>query len=262
MARSIWSGSISFGLVNIPVKLFTAQTSKDVAFHMLHDEDGVRIRQKRVCPKDGQEVSYDHIVKGYEISKDRYVVINPEELERLDPKKTKTIDIDAFVELSQIDPLYFERTYYLVPDRGAAKAYSLLLRALGDAGKVAIARVVLRTKEYLVAVRPHGNALTLSTLLFHDEVIQPSSFEALPEDVEVNPRELKVAKQLIDSLSADFNPEEYEDEYRKRVLELIEAKAEGEEIAIQPAAEEPAKVVNLMAALEASLKKAQERRAS
>lgn len=262
MARSIWSGSISFGLVNIPVKLFTAQASKDVHFHQLHDEDGVRIRQKRVCPADGQEVPYDHIVKGYEISKDRYVIINPEELEGLDPKKSKTIDIDAFVELAQIDPLYFERTYYLVPDRGAAKAYSLLLRALADSNKVAIARVVLRTKEYLVAVRPHGNALTLSTLLFHDEVIAPSSLDALPEKIEVNPKELKVARQLIDSLSTDFNPEAYEDEYRKRVLELIEAKAEGEEIAVQPAAEEPAKVVNLMAALEKSLKAAQERRAS
>lgn len=260
--RSIWSGSISFGLVNIPVKVFTAQQSKDIHFHQLHDEDGVRIRQKRVCPADGQEVGYDHIVKGYEISPDHYVVIRPEELAALDPKKTKAIDIDAFVDLAQIDPLYFERTYYLVPDKGAAKAYKLLLRALLDARKVAVAKVVLRTKEYLVALRAEGHAITMSTLLYHDEVVPQTAFDGLPEDTEVNARELGVAKQLIESLATDFRPEDYRDEYRERVVALIERKAEGEEIAVQPAAEEPAKVVNLLSALEASLKAAQERRAS
>lgn len=257
MARSIWSGSISFGLVNIPVKLFTAQSPKDIHFHQLHDKDGVRIKQKRVCPADDEEVTYEHIVKGYEISPEQYVIIQPEELEALDPQATRTIDIDAFVELGQIDPLYFERSYYLVPDRGAAKAYALLLQAMNDEGKVAVAHLVMRTKEYLVAVKPNGNALTLSTLLYKDEVVSKKELDALPGDTEVNPRELTVAKQLIASLATDFEPGKYKDTYRERVIELIEKKAEGKEIAVQPEAREPAKVVSLMAALEASLKEAQ-----
>lgn len=257
MPRSIWSGSISFGLVNIPVKLYTAQSSKDIHFHQLHDKDGVRIRQKRVCPADDEEVPYEHIIKGYEIAPDQYVVIRPEELEALDPEATKTIDIEAFVELAQIDPLFYERTYYLVPDKGAAKAYALLLQAMIDTGKVAIARAVIRTKQYLVAVKPNGNALTMSTLYYADEVVSQENLDALPGDTKVSPKELSVAKQLIDSLATDFDPEQYKDDYREKVLELIERKAEGEEVAIQPAAREPAKVVNLMAALEASLKEAQ-----
>jgi DNA end-binding protein Ku len=257
----MWSGAISFGMVNIPVKLYTAQSSKDIHFHQLHDKDGVRIRQKRICPADGEEVSYEHIVKGYEISPDRYVMIDPEELQALDPKATKTIDIDAFVDLSQIDPMYFERSYYLVPDRGAAKAYKLLMRAMQDSGKIAIAKVVIRTKQYLVAVRPVEKALTMSTLFYNDEVVHQHQIDALPEDLEVNERELAVARQLIESLSTDFEPEKYKDEYRERVIELIERKSEGQEIAVQPAAQEPAKVVNLMAALEASLKAAQARQA-
>lgn len=259
MARSMWSGAISFGLVNIPCKLYTAQSSKDIRFHQLHDADGVRIRQKRVCPADGEEVSYENIVKGYEISPDHYVIIDPEELQALDPKATKTIDIDAFVDLEQIDPLYFERSYYLVPDRGAAKAYQLLMRAMQESGKVAIAKVVIRTKQYLVAIRPVEKALTMSTLFYNDEVVHQDQLDALPEDLEVNERELGIAKQLIESLTQPFEPEKYKDEYRERVLELIEKKSEGQEIAVQPAVKEPAKVVNLMAALEASLKAAQEK---
>src|SRR5919206_2397708 len=157
MPRSIWTGAISFGLVNVPVKLYSAVSKKTVRFHQLHEKDGVRIQQKRFCPADGEEVSYDQIVKGYEITPDQYVVVTPEELESLEPRKTKTIDIEDFVDLEEIDPIYYDHPYYLVPDKGAAKAYGLLLKAMRESGKVAIARVVLRSKEQLVAIRPAGN---------------------------------------------------------------------------------------------------------
>src|SRR4051812_41105728 len=152
MPRSIWSGAISFGLVNVPVKLYSAVSRNTVRFHQLHDSDHVRIQQKRFCPADGEEVTYEHIVKGYEIAPDRYVVITPEELEALDPKKTRTIDIEDFVDLAEIDPIFYDHPYYLMPDKGAAKAYKLLVQAMTEAGKVALARVVLRQKESLVAI--------------------------------------------------------------------------------------------------------------
>ncbi len=268
MARSIWSGSISFGLVNIPIKLYSAVSKKDVRFHQLHDADGVRIQQKRVCAADGQEVAYDHIVKGYEIAPERYVVVTQEELDAFDPKATRTIDIEDFVDLDQIDPIYFEHPYYLVPDRGASKAYSLLLAAMEKSRKVAIARMVLRSKQYLAAVRPMGKGLAMATMLFGDEVVPMEDLEGLPDqESEPQPRELAMAEQLIESLATDFDPGKYHDEYREEVLALIERKAEGEEIITQPAAEEPTKVVDLMAALEASLaamkkKPAEERRKS
>jgi DNA end-binding protein Ku len=257
MPRSIWSGAISFGLVNVPVKLYSAVSRKTVRFHQLHDKDGVRIQQKRVCPADGEEVPYDNIVKGYEISPDRYVVIEPEELEALDPKKTRAIEIQEFVDLEEIDPIYYDHPYYLAPDTGASKAYRLLLRAMEETNKVAIARVVIRQKENLVAIRPTGDVLTMATMIFHDEVVSPGAIEELPdEEAEASKREVEMAQQLIDSLTGDFEPEKYHDEYRERVLELIEAKAQGEEITIQPP-EEPAKVPDLMAALEQSLAAAQ-----
>ena len=253
MARSIWSGALSFGLVNVPVKLYTAVSRKTVRFHQLHEPDGVRIQQKRVCPKDGEEVPYDQIVKGYELSPDHYVVIEPEELEGLDPKKTRTIDIEDFVELDQIDPIYYDHPYYLVPDKGADKAYNLLLTAMRESGRVAIARVVLRTKEYLTAIRPTGDVLTMATMLFADEVVPRDQLDGLPDgDAEASAREVKMARQLIDSLSTDFDPSKYHDEYRERVLDLVERKAAGQEIAVQPT-EEPTKVPDLMAALEASV---------
>jgi DNA end-binding protein Ku len=256
MPRSIWTGAISFGLVNVPVKLYSAVSKKTVRFHQLHESDGVRIQQKRVCPADGEEVAWDDIVKGYEISPDRYVVVTSEELEALDPKKTRTIDIEEFVDLEDIDPLYYDHPYYLLPGQGAAKPYKLLADAMKDAGKVAIARVVIRTKEQLVAIRPLGDVLAMATMNFADEVVDPDSFDEAPgEDVDTTKRELDMARQLIESLTADFDPEKYHDEYREAVLEMIERKADGEEIVIQPA-EEPEKVPDLMAALEASLAKA------
>ena len=254
MPRSIWTGAISFGLVNVPVKLYSAVSKKTVRFHQLHAADGVRIQQKRMCPADGEEVPWDDIVKGYEISPDRYVVVTSEELEALDPKKTRTIDIEEFVDLSDIDPLYYDHPYYLLPGQDAAKPYKLLVDAMADAGKVAIARVVIRTKEQLVAIRPLEGVLAMATMNFADEVVNPDSFDETPgDDVDTTKRELDMARQLIESLTAEFDPEKFHDEYREAVLDLIERKAEGEEVVLQPVAEEPEKVPDLMAALEASL---------
>jgi DNA end-binding protein Ku len=255
MARAIWSGAISFGLVNIPVKLYSAVSRKTVRFHQIDAESGQRIRQQRVSQASGEEVPYEQIVKGYEIGPDRYVTITPEELESLEPEKTRTIDIEAFVDLDQIDPIYYDHPYYLVPDTGASKAYRLLVDAMDEANKVAIARVVLRSKEHLVALRPKEGALTMETMLFADEVVPPDSLDEMPEDgaAKTSERELDMAKQLIESLAADFEPEQYRDEYRERVLDMIERKAQGETITIEAPAEKPKEVPDLMAALEASI---------
>ena len=224
----MWSGAISFGLVNVPVKLYSAVSRKTVRFNQLNAETGNRIQQKRVDPETGEEVGYDQIVKGYELTKDRYVVITPDELESLDPEKTRTVDIEDFVDLDEIDPVYYDHPYYLVPDKGATKAYGLLLGAMKQANKVAIARVVLRSKEQLVAIRPSGDVLMMETMLFHDEVVPSHDIEDLPDgkDLKATDRELKMAEQLIDSLSSEFDPTSYHDEYREKVLELIEKKAD------------------------------------
>ncbi len=256
MPRSIWSGAISFGLVNVPVKLYSSVSRKTVRFHQLNGKTGTRIAQKRVDSSTGDEVAYEDIVKGYELTKEHYVVITPEELEALDPEKSRTIDIEDFVDLAEIDPVYYDHPYYLVPDKGATKAYGLLLHAMEEADKVAIARVVLRSKEQLVAIRPaFGRALMMETMVFADEVVSPDAIDDLPaeKELKISDRELKMAQQLIDSLSSDFAPEKYRDEYREKVLELVERKASGEEIAVQPEAPQPKKVPDLMAALEASL---------
>ena len=254
MPRPIWSGSISFGLVSVPVKLFSATSPKEVRFHMLHDKDGGRIQQKRVCSLDGEEVPWEHIVKGFEISKGRYVSVTREELEAFNPRASKAIEIEDFVDLSQIDPIFYESTYYLVPDRGAAKPYALLVEAMKRTHRVGVARFVLRTKQYLAAVRPLGGALALSTMLYADEVVSQDDLEGLPDShSKPGERELKMAEQLIGSLASDFDVRKYKDDYRERVLALLERKAEGEEIVAEPAEEPRGKVVNLMDALQKSL---------
>ena len=255
MARAIWTGAISFGLVNVPVKLYSATSPKTVRFHQLSGKTGARIRQKRVDPSTGDEVAFEDIVKGYEVTPERYVLISPDELDALDPKATKTIDIEDFVDLSEIDPIYYDHSYYLAPTAGGAKPYRLLLDAMRESGKVGIGRVVLRSKQQLAALRPTGDVLTLSTMLFGDEVLKPDRLDELDavSEAEASDRELSMARQLIDSLSSDFEPSKYRDEYRDRVLDLIERKAAGEEIAVQPEAEEPEAAPDLMAALEASL---------
>ncbi len=258
MARAIWSGAISFGLVNIPVKLFSAVSKKTVRFHQLDAKTGTRIQQKRVNPQTGDEVPYEQLVKGYELSPDRYVVVKPEELEAIEPKKTRTIDIEDFVDIEEIDPIYYDHPYYLAPGTGAGKSYALLLQAMGDSGKVGIARVVIRSKEQLVALRPRGDVLTMETLLFGDEVVDPEDIGELPDadEVKASKREVEMAQQLIESLTSEFDPSKYKDEYREAVLEMIERKADGEEIAVQPTEEEPEAVPDLMAALEASISSA------
>ena len=259
MPRPIWSGSISFGLVNVPVKLFSATSPKEVRFHMVHDKDGGRIQQKRVCSVDGEEVPWEHVVKGFEISKGRYVTVAKEELESLYPRATKSIEIEDFVGLEQIDPIYYESTYYLLPDKGAAKPYALLREAMKRSGRVGVARFVLRTKQYLCAVRPLEKALALSTMLYSDEIVAQGELEGLP-DTHAKPgeRELKMAEQLIGSLAADFQADKYRDDFREQVMALLERKAEGEEIVAPEREEEPrGKVVNLMDALQKSLAAAQ-----
>jgi DNA end-binding protein Ku len=255
MPRAIWSGAISFGLVNIPVKLYSAVQRKTVRFHQLDQEDQQRIQQKRVNPRTGEEVPYENLVKGYEIGPDRYVVITPEELDSIQPEKTRMIDILAFVDLDQIDPIFYDHPYYLVPDTGATKAYRLLLDAMKESGKVAIGRVVIRSKENLVAIRPRDDVLTMETMLFADEVIPPDKLDEKPSDgrAKTSKKELEMAQQLIDSLAEDFEPEQYRDEYRDRVLEMIERKAQGEEVVVEAPPEEPKKVPDLMAALEQSI---------
>lgn len=255
MARAIWSGAISFGLVNIPVKLYSAASKKTVRFHQLDGADNSRIQQRRVNAGTGEEVPYEQLVKGYELSPDRYVVVRPEELAAVEPKKTRTIDIEDFVELDQIDPIYFDHAYYLAPAEGAAKAYALLLQAMRDSGKVGIARVVIRSKEQLVALRTRENVLVMETLLFGDEVVPPSDLGELPaaEDLKAGEREVEMARRLIDSLATEFDPDRYRDEYRQSVLDLIERKAEGHDVSIQTAPDAPEEVPDLMAALEASI---------
>jgi DNA end-binding protein Ku len=252
----MWTGAISFGLVTVPVKLYSALDRQAVRFHQLSGKTGARIAQKRVDPQTGEEVAYEDVVKGYELAKDRYVVIAPGELEALQPKKTKTIEIEDFVELSQIDPVYYDHPYYLAPGPGGVKPYRLLLEAMRETGKVAIARVVIRSKEQLVAVRPMGEALGMATMIFSDEVTPPERLDEVREaaEVEVTRRELDMAEQLIGSLAGDFEPEKYRDTYRQEILDLIERKAQGEAIAVQPVAEDVTQPApDLMSALKASL---------
>jgi DNA end-binding protein Ku len=258
MARSIWTGAISFGLVTVPVKLYSAVNRKTVRFHQLSGKTGVRISQRRVDPSTGDEVPYEDIVKGFELTPDRYVVVEPGEIETLQPKKTKTIEIEDFVELADIDPIFYDHPYYLAPGTGGAKPYRLLLDAMRESGRVAIARVVIRQKEQLVALRPmrDDHVLGMSTMLFPDEIVDPDNIDELgaAAEVETTDRELDIAKQLIESLAGPFEPDKYRDTYRQDILDLIERKAAGEEIAVQPATdEEEEPVPDLMAALKASL---------
>jgi DNA end-binding protein Ku len=237
------------------VKLYSAVQRKSVRFHQLSGKTGVRIQQKRVDPTTGDEVPYEEIVKGYEIAPDQYVLIEPAELEALDPKKTKTIEISDFVGLDEIDPIFYDHPYYLAPAAGGAKPYRLLYEAMVETRRVAIAKVVIRQKENLVAIRPmEGGVLGMSTMIFADEVVPPDRLDDLPDDIETKKQEVEMARMLIDSLASDFEPSKYEDTYREQVLAMIERKAEGKEIAVQPATEEDAAPVpDLMAALKASL---------
>jgi DNA end-binding protein Ku len=261
MARAIWSGAISFGLVTVPVKLYSATESKSVSFHQLREGTGERIRYQRVGQESGEEVDYKDIVKGYEVEKGRHVIVTPEELESVAPEKSRTIDIEQFVDLAAVDPIYFDRTYYLGPqeDVGAEKPYRLLLEAMKDRGRAAVARFVMRGKEYLAIVRPIGDVLGLETMHFADEIRGPDAVENLPGKARVGDRELAMATQLVDAMTDDWDPAAFRDTYREAVLDLIERKAEGEQIAVERAAE-PEPVEDLMAALRASVEASRQRR--
>ena len=254
MPHAIWTGSVSFGLVTVPVRVVSATRSLDVRFHQLEQGTNARVRNKRVSEQTGEEVPYDRIVKGYEIEPGQYVVIDPEELAALAPKASRQIEIEDFVDLADIDPVYFEQPYFLVPDKNAEKAYRLLAEVMQEQGKVAIGRFVMRSKEALVAIRAVDGVLVLETMRYADEVLAPDRDQSFLEDAaEPSEREMEMARQLVNSLASTFDPEKYHDEYREEVLGLIEKKAAGEEIVAAEAPEEPAKVLDLMAALEASL---------
>jgi len=256
MPSAIWTGSISFGLVQVPVKLVSATKSKDVSFNQLEEGTGARIRYKKVSEATGEEVPADKIKRGYELSKGRYVMIEPEELDSLRPKGSHAIEIEEFIDLDDIDPLYFEQPYYLVPDARGAKPYQLLVDAMTELNKVAIGRIIVRSKERLVAIRTVDGVLCIETLRYSDEVL-PRADLVPAADGELTEREKQMARQLVESLAVDtFEPEKFHDEYREQVLDLIARKSEGEEIIAEPVVEPPAKVLDLVAALEASLEKA------
>lgn len=264
MARAIWSGSISFGLVSVPVKAFSAVRDHSVHFNQLEKKTGARINYKKVSDKTGKEVPGDEIQSGYEIASGKYVVVEDEELEQLKPRTSRTIDISDFVDLHQIDPIYYERTYWLGPDGEAAeRPYRLLLAAMEDEGKAGIGTVVMRKKQYLAAIRPLDGALAMSTMRFADEVVPSSDIEGIPDrKAKAKPRELALARQIVESLATDWKPERYHDTYTEELRRLIRERAEGggagkvEEAPAEPAGE----VVDLMAALEASVRDARKGR--
>ncbi|MGH9232743.1 MAG: Ku protein [Acidimicrobiales bacterium] len=256
MPRAMWSGAISFGLVNIPIKLFTAVNRKSVSFNQIDTRTGSRIQYRKVSAADGEEVPAEQIAKGYQLGSGEYVLIGDDELAALDPVASRSIDIEQFVDLDEIDPLYYDSAYYVAPDKAARKPYALLTRAMEEEGKVAIARFVMRSKQYLAALRPKDGVLVMSTMVYADELNDSSQLVDDVDDVDVSPKELTMATQLIESLTEPFEPEKFEDTHRNQVLDLIDRKAAGEEVvaAPEPAAED--KVVDLMAALEASVRDA------
>jgi DNA end-binding protein Ku len=261
MARPVWNGTISFGLVAIPVKLYHAVRKQNISFNQLDERTMARIRYQKISALDGEPVPDEHIVKGYEVSKDRYVVVDPDELEPFIPSATKTVELEEFVDLEEIDPVYFDSAYYVAPGSNP-KPYVLLAQAMEKAGKVAICRFVMRNKQYTAAIRAEEGRLVMSTLAYADEVVDPASIDELQglDDVDVSKKEVAMAESLVDSLTAAFEPEKYRDEYREQVRELIDMKADGQEFTAPESPVDKPKVVDLMAALEASVAKAKQAR--
>src|SRR3982074_849387 len=257
--RAIWKGTISFGLVNIPIALYPATKREELSFRLLRKTDLSQVSYKRVAEKDGKEVPWDQIVKGYEYEKGKYIVLKDEDFQRVDLEATQTVDIQDFVELDEIDPMFFYKPYYLEPQKGGDKAYVLLRDSLQDANKVGIAKVVIKTRQYLAGVKPEGNALVLELMHFADELADASKLR-IPKKVEVGKREMNMATALIDSMSSKWNPEKYHDDYREALMEVIEEKVEagGKEIEEKPKAKkESTKVIDLVAVLQESLAKSQ-----
>jgi DNA end-binding protein Ku len=256
MPRAMWKGAISFGLVTIPVAVYPATEEKTLRFHQLHDEDGGRIRYKRVCEKDGEEVTYEHIVKGYEVEKDRYVVLTDEDFDAVPVASSRAIDIVQFVDVDEIDPMLYKKSYYLVPEETGAKAYSLLREAMKEDDRVGIAKVSFRDREHIAALRFKDDAFVLETMFWPDE-IREADFGGVDVEMDVRDQELTMARQLIDSLTGEWAPEQYRDAYRDALVQIVEAKMNGEEIeVVEP--EPAAKVVDLMEALKASVAAAKE----
>jgi len=255
--RSMWKGAISFGLVTIPVAVYPATEEKSLKFNQLHDEDMGRIRYKRVCSIDGEEVDYEHIVKGYEIEKDRYVVLTDEDFDAVPVESSRAIDIQQFVDLDEIDPILFKKSYYLVPEETGAKAYALLRKALSDESKVGVAKVSFRDKEHLAGLRFKDDVLVLETMFWPDE-IRAADFDTVSSSEKVRDNEVEMAKALIDNLTEPWNPNQFKDEYREALMDVVEKKAAGEEIEAPPEAA-PARVVDLMEALKASVEAAKDR---
>ena len=255
MARAIWKGSISFGLVNIPIALYPATRREEFKFRLLRKTDLSPVNYKRVAEKDGKEVPWDQIVKGYEYEKGKYVVLKDEDFQRVDVEATQTVDIQDFVELDEIDPIFFYKPYYLEPQKGGDKAYALLRDALKDSKKVGVAKVVIKTREYLAGVKPEDGALVLELMHFADELADTTKLH-IPKKVEIGEREITMAKSLIDSMSSKWNPEKYKDDYREALMEVIEEKVEsgGKEIEEKPKkAPKPTKVIDLVSVLQKSL---------
>lgn len=255
MARAIWKGSISFGLVNIPIALYPATRREELKFRLLRQSDLSPVNYKRVAEKDGKEVSWDQIVKGYEYEKGKYVVLKDEDFERVDLEATQTVEIQDFVDQEEIDPMFFYKPYYLEPQKGGDKAYTLLRDALKGSGKVGIAKVVIKTRQYLAGVKPEDGALVLELMHFADELADPGKLH-VPKKTEVGKREMNMAKSLIDSMSSKWNPEKYKDDYREALMEVIEEKVEagGKEIEEKPKkAPKPTKIIDLVSVLQKSL---------
>jgi DNA end-binding protein Ku len=258
MARSIWSGSLAFGLVNVPVGLYSATQDKTVHFNQFERGTSSRIRYRRVNEDTGKEVEYADIVKGHDLGGGQYVILTPEEMEEIEPGKSRTIDISDFVDSADIDPIYYQKTYYLAPQSDQAeRAYALLRQAMEKSGKVAIATFVMRTKQYLTAIRPESDVLVLETMFFADEVRDPvEEIEQLPTNPTLKSRDIEMAVQLIESMGTEWDPENYRDTYRERVLELIDAKRKGHEVVTEQPTAQSSNVVDLMAALRASVEAA------
>jgi DNA end-binding protein Ku len=255
MARAIWKGSISFGLVNIPIALYPATRREELKFRLLRRSDLSPVNYKRVAEKDGKEVAWDQIVKGYEYEKGKYVVLKNEDFQRVDLEATQTVDIQDFVDQEEIDPMFFYKPYYLEPQKGGDKAYALLRDALRDSGKVGIAKVVIKTRQYLAGVKPEDGALILELMHFADELADPEKLH-VPKKTELGKREMNMAKSLIDSMSSKWNPEKYKDDYREALMEVIEEKVEagGKEIEEKPKkARKPTKIIDLVSVLQKSL---------
>lgn len=260
MPRSMWKGAISFGLVTIPIRLYTATDSKDVSFNLLHAKDNARIKQQRWCPVDEEVIEWSDVVRGYEYAPDQYVVMTEEDFKKVPVKTVHTIEIEQFVQLEEIDPVYYEKSYYIEPEELGKKPYALLMRTLMETGRVAVAKVALRNKEQLCTLRPRGDVILMETMFYPDEVKSTTELNLPDESIQVSDRELAMAKMLVESMASEFEPAAYKDEYRQALLEVIEQKVEGTEV-VRPMPA-PGKITDLMTALKASIDAARKERSA